>query len=72
MRKPKSINVRRRVWTMVVSMITMSATAYFWNDITRLAPLVINKVLNRETADKKTDRSLVPAIFTSWNKNVQP
>lgn len=68
MAKIKKVNVRRRIWAFVVSSITMSATAYFWNDITRLAPVVVNKVLNRETAAQPKERQLVPAIFTSFPK----
>jgi len=69
MAKIKKFSLRRKITAALVSSAVMSAGAYFWTDIVRLAPVVVNKVMNRQTVEKPNDaRQVVPGIFTSFQR----
>lgn len=67
MAKIKKFSLRRKITAAIVSSAVMSAGAYYWTDIVRLAPVVVNKVMNRQSVEKPADaRQIIPGILTTF------
>lgn len=64
----KVSSLRGKLMTALFTAIATSAVSYFWSDIVRWTPVMVNKMFNRQVMSTPAQPQTVPAVFTTFQK----